>query len=318
MRKYHLRIKIILLCLYLFTSAVSAQQYVVPGGQVVGIELDNDHVIVTAVDDLYRLKKNQMQPGDEIIAINGKKVKNVNDIKSELMCSDGAVDLKVMRGGQIKAFKMVPEATAQGPKLGVYLKQGVSGIGTLTWYDPQNGSFGALGHGVNDRCGKLMEISDGKVFSANVISIKRGISGTPGQLHGAADVMIGELNENRNSGVFGKLNVTADSKPMEVASFEEIQTGTAKIRCTVESDVPQEYFVEILKIYPDADNGGKNLLIKVKDQRLLDATGGIVQGMSGSPIIQNGKIIGAVTHVFTNDPTKGYGIYIGNMLNHAK
>ena len=272
----------------------------VPVGQVVGIEIGNDRLTVAAVDDVLGLsaKKAGLKIGDELREINGCPIKCAEDVQQALLKSDGRVTVTVLRGGQVHVIHMNPEITAQGPKLGVYLRQGVSGIGTVTWYDPETGDFGALGHGVNGKQGSLIEMTHGQVYAASVISVRKGETGAPGQLMGTMRQVLGELTYNTQEGVFGKL--ARDSfagEAIPTASWQEITTGSAVIRSTVGRGETRDYSVEILKIYPNGQNGQRNLLLKVTDPALLEKTGGIVQGMSGSPILQNGKLIGAVTHV---------------------
>ena len=201
--------------------------------------------------------------------------------------------------------------------MGVYLKQGITGVGTVTWYDPESGNFGALGHGVNDPDGKLIAMEQGEVYQATVLSVKTGKSGTPGQLMSAVTGtgVIGNLSKNTVQGVFGNAQLSGNEEMLPVGQKEDVHTGSATIRSTVAGNQVQEYSVEVLKVYPNSGPTGRNMLLKVTDPDLLAATGGIVQGMSGSPIIQDGKLVGAVTHVLVNDPTTGYGIFIENMLD---
>jgi stage IV sporulation protein B len=203
--------------------------------------------------------------------------------------------------------------------LGVYLRQGVTDIGTVTWYDPDSGRFGALGHGVNGSDGCLVDMTGGNAYRAGVQSVKRGRAGQPGQLIGTVTEPdpLGILEKNTVQGVFGYCDAGWLGSACPVAEKEEIQTGPAVILSTVRDKTPREYSVEILKIYAGDREDGRNMLIRVTDPELLAATGGIVQGMSGSPIIQDGKLVGAVTHVLVNDPTTGYGIFIENMLDAA-
>ena len=184
-------------------------------------------------------------------------------------------------------------------------------------YDPETDTFATLGHAVNDGKGNLLKMSRGQAYPATVVSVQKGRTGTPGQLKGALDtnVLLGKLTGNTERGVFGTAPDAWQGDAIPVASCQEIQTGSAVIRATVSDGAPRDYSVEIVRIYPKSRADGRNLLIKVTDPALLAATGGIVQGMSGSPIIQNGKLIGAVTHVLVNDPTTGYGIFIENMLD---
>ena len=204
--------------------------------------------------------------------------------------------------------------------MGVYLRQGISGIGTVTFYDPQTGMFGTLGHGVSDAAGSLLRMTRGNAYSANVLSVKRGKTGDPGQLKGGVESMavFGSLLKNTPQGVFGMTHFGWEGEAIATADYEEITPGPACVRCQVEGEDVREYSVEILRCYPRTRTDGRNFLIRITDPALLECTGGIVQGMSGSPIIQNGKLVGAVTHVLVNDPTRGYGIFIENMLEAAE
>ena len=193
-------------------------------------------------------------------------------------------------------------------------------MGTVTWYDPATGAFGALGHGVNSGNGELLRIRQGSVYEATILWVNQGKVGTPGQLMGALNGQkpLGTIEKNTSQGVFGKLEQPVQGEALPVAQWEQVHTGEATIRSTVENQKTREYSVEILKIYPESGEEGRNFLIKITDPTLLSQTGGIVQGMSGSPLIQDGRLIGAVTHVLVNDPTTGYGIFIENMLEAAE
>ena len=311
----------LVLCLWLLVQTVSAELLLVPGGQVVGLQLKNDTVTVTAFDGTLGgpAKDAGLQVGDRIVRIDAQTVCSAEDIRQALSRSDGEVDLRILRNGKTKTLHVQPVITDEGPRLGVYLKEGITGIGTVTWYDAQTGQFGALGHGVSDPEGKLVTMESGGVFSALVQSVRKGQAGEPGQLMGTLTDRepIGVLDRNRAQGVFGKLETAPAAQPLPVSSADQVRPGPATIRSTVADTQVQEYSVEILKIYPHSGATGRNMLLKITDERLLSATGGIVQGMSGSPIIQNGKLVGAVTHVLVNDPTTGYGIFIENMLDAA-
>lgn len=309
------------LCLYALPFDAMAADYLIPVGQVIGLELRNDTVSVAAFDDLLgaQAKSAGLQIGDEIIDIDGTIIDDAEDVRLALEHSDGQVRLRILRDEQERELCLTPQITTDGPRLGVYLRQGITGIGTVTWYDPASGQFGTLGHGVNDANGELVEMTSGKAYPASVLSVKRGKCGEPGQLRGGVDGQqaLGDLKKNTQRGVFGSADTPWNGKTMEVASCDEVRTGAATIRSTIDGKEVREYSVEILKIYPEKRHEGRNMLIRVTDPALLEATGGIVQGMSGSPIIQNGKLVGAVTHVLVNDPTTGYGIFIENMLDAA-
>lgn len=321
MKKIANRIAAAMLLLLLLPQTANAAQLLVPGGQVVGLELGDNTVIIAAFDEALgeNAQHAGLQVGDEIIGINGTPIRSAEDVRSALTHSDGAVLLSVERDGKNYQFRFTPEITGQGPRLGVYLRQGVTGIGTVTWYDPESGEFGTLGHGVNNAKGSLLQMVRGSAYSARVLSVKKGKAGVPGQLMGTLDAQtpLGSLASNTSQGVFGTLKAPWKGEAVPIGKTEEIHAGPAVIRSTVNGNSVQEYSVEILKIYPKSRENGRNLLIRITDPALLEATGGIVQGMSGSPIIQDGKLIGAVTHVLVNDPTTGYGIFIENMLNAA-
>ena len=309
------------LCLYLMPLKVMAADYLIPVGQVVGLELRNDTVSVAAFDEILgsEARSAGLQIGDEIIDIDGKPVDDAEDVRLALERSDGQVRLRILRDEKERELCLTPQITSDGPRLGVYLRQGITGIGTVTWYDPESGRFGTLGHGVNDSHGDLVEMTSGKAYPASVLSVKRGKCGDPGQLRGGVDGQeaLGKLEKNTMRGVFGSADTGWTGQAMEVASCDEIRTGSATVRSTINGKEVRDYSVEILKIYPEKRQEGRNMLIRVTDPALLETTGGIVQGMSGSPLIQDGKLIGAVTHVLVNDPTTGYGIFIENMLDAA-
>lgn len=321
MKKFTRLIALMLLCMSMMTVPGWAAEYLIPVGQVIGLELSDDTVTVAALetdaDSMARLAG--LQVGDRIVDIDGKTIRCAEDVRRALHCSKGSISMKIRRQGKEQVLRILPAITKEGPKLGIFLKQGVTGIGTVTWYDPESGKFGTLGHGVNDPQGNLVKMVSGTVYDARVVGVIRGQSGKPGQLQGAvtATAVLGQLEKNTAQGVFGRVQPFWDGSAMEVAQTKEICTGPAVIRSTVEGQMPRDYSVEILKIYPNSGSSGRNLMLKVTDPALLEATGGIVQGMSGSPIIQDGKLVGAVTHVLVNDPTRGYGIFIENMLDAA-
>lgn len=320
MKKLANRCVFALISLFLFSINVSAADYLIPVGKVIGLELSEGSVTVAAFDDALPAAKDAgLHIGDEIRSIDGQSVDSAEDVRKALNCSDGCVDLVISRSGKEQTISLEPEITSEGPRLGVYLRQGITGIGTVTWYDPDTDTFGTLGHGVNDGKGALLKMTRGNAYPATVVAVQKGKAGQPGQLKGALEnrQLLGTLSGNTSQGVFGTAPDAWEGEPMEVASFSDIHTGAATIRSTVTDGEPQDYSVEILKIYPKSRSDGRNLLLKVTDPELLETTGGIVQGMSGSPIMQDGKIIGAVTHVLVNDPTTGYGIFIENMLDAA-
>lgn len=310
----------IVLCFSLPLTAQAAQ-LLIPGGQIIGLQLQNGTVTVAAFDDALGANARDagIQIGDELLSINGNPISCAQDVRNALGSQQSPVTVSIRRNNRQKSVELTPQQTKEGPRLGLYLKQGITGIGTLSWYNPETKTFGTLGHGVNDSRGVLLNMTKGTAYHGQVLSVKKGLCGEPGLLKGSADALdiCGQLLRNTPQGVFGISKEGWQGEPLPVAAFEDVKPGAATIRSTVADSTVREYSVEILKIYPEDRADGRNFLLKVKDQALLSATGGIVQGMSGSPIIQDGKLIGAVTHVLVNSPDTGYGIYIQNMLDAA-
>lgn len=305
--------------LYILPVTVSAVQTLIPVGKVVGLELRSDCVTVADFDENSNAQGAGVRVGDRLLSIDGQPIHSPQDVGQALRQSKGSVQLLLQRGEELKTVRISPTITQDGPKLGIYLRQGVTGIGTVTYYDPNSKTFGILGHGVNDNSGKLLSLTSGNVYRAQVSSVRKGRCGEPGQLMGAliSQEPIGQLRRNTAQGVFGPCSLPFTAQALPVGASDTVKTGNATILSNVSGESVQEYSVEILKIYPASRQNGRNMLIRVTDPQLLETTGGIVQGMSGSPIIQNGHLIGAVTHVLVNDPTTGYGIFIENMLDAA-
>ena len=306
---------------FCLTVTANATQMLIPVGQVVGLELVDNTVTVASFDEELgqAAQKAGLKVGDRIVSVNGQAVENVDDVRYALDRADGPVELAVQRSKKSDTLRIEPTITPEGPKLGVYLKQGVTGVGTVTWYDPDNKKFGTLGHGVNNARGELLNMVSGSAYKAAVVSVRKGECGAPGQLMGSLKeaTPIGTLYKNTNRGVFGTADTGWSGESLPIGTAADVKAGPATIRSTVAGESTREYSVEILKVYPNAGEAGRNMLLRITDPDLLNTTGGIVQGMSGSPIIQNGKLIGAVTHVLVNDPTTGYGIFIENMLDAA-
>lgn len=300
---------------------VRAAEALTPVGSVIGLQLRDGTVTVAAYDDILggSARDAGLKIGDVLLKIDGAPVTEAVDVRAALENAGQTLTLTVRRGVKEVELTMAPVESGGEKKLGVYLRQGVAGIGTVTFYDPATDTFGALGHGVSDPRGGILEMSQGYAYPAVIQDVKKGAAGEPGQLKGQAvgsDPM-GVLSRNTPQGIFGRMNGGFPGDTVPLAEYGEIHTGPAAIRSTVSGDQVREYSVEILKIYPEDRPDGRNFLLKVTDPALLEATGGIVQGMSGSPILQDGKFVGAVTHVLVGDATVGYGIYIGNMLNAA-
>lgn len=321
MKKLTFRLAVICLVTFFTVQSVSAAELLIPVGKVIGLQIKDDRVTVEGFDDSLGVDAQAagLQAGDQILSIDDIPIHCAEDIRKALNRSDGDVEIKIRRGKLTKELEVSPAVTGSGPKLGIYLKEGITGIGTVTYYDPDTGTFGALGHGVNDPGGDLVVMTQGFAFSAVVDTVRKGRSGEPGQLMGSVTdpQPIASLSKNTPQGVFGSGDRLFPGDPLPVAAVSEIKPGPAAIRSTIANGTVREYSVEILKIYPGSGDDGRNMVLKITDPTLLETTGGIVQGMSGSPIIQNGKLVGAVTHVLVNDPTTGYGIFIENMLDAA-
>ena len=282
MKKTAIRLMAILLLFCTVTISAEAAGYLIPGGQVIGLQLSDDSVTVAAFDFTMEAgRKGGLQIGDEIISIDGKQVDCTADVRNALLRSDGQVELVIRRQKENRTLTICPEITADGPKLGVFLKEGVTGIGTVTWYDPDSGNFGTLGHGVHSATGKLLEMVSGTVYDAQVLSVKSGQAGAPGQLKGGIDsaAPLGVLKKNTARGVFGVSSSGWQGQALPVADSGSIRPGNATIFSTVDGKQVGQYTVEIVKVYPNSDDTGRNMLIRVTDPKLLAITGGIVQGM---------------------------------------
>ncbi|MCD7733818.1 MAG: SpoIVB peptidase [Clostridiales bacterium] len=305
-------------------------RYLVPVGHTVGIKLFSRGVMVVALSDVTTREGSSspardcgLKTGDIITSINGQQVNSIEEVQSAVQDSGGSLDIQASRSGrELSLTAQAAACLADGSyRLGAWVRDSMAGIGTVTFYDPETGVFAALGHGINDvDTGLLMPLQSGAVMPSVVSGLIRGEQGIPGELHGSFDLTqdLGQLTANTDWGVFGIAGEGCfDGEAVEVAAAREVRTGAAAILANVEGDTVEEYAVEILRVYPSGGDQHRSLLLQVTDQRLLDATGGIVQGMSGSPILQNGKLVGAVTHVLVNDPTRGYGILIEDMLEAA-
>ena len=306
----------------------------VPVGKTVGVTaiLKGIRVINTAefetVDgkSISPAEKAGIRSGDTILKINGKDINSAAEL-SAMTNKIGGEKMRItfLHNGAETNAELQAEKNSDDGKfcIGVWIKDSSSGIGTMTFYDPESKFFGALGHGMctDD---KLTEISGGSILDAEIASIRQGEKGAPGELIGIfteSSTKLGEIISNTDVGIFGKLedngNEACQGDAIEVASRDEVNEGSATILSNINDSQVEEFDVEIQKINKDK-NDSKGMIIKIIDPDLLEKTGGIVQGMSGSPILQNGKIVGAVTHVFVNDPTRGYGIFIENMLAEAE
>lgn len=310
-------------------AAVSRK--VIPLGKAVGIKLFSDGVLVVGLSPVeteegasYPGRDCGLKAGDVITHINGGEVDTIEQVQALVTsCEDEPLTIQAVRGQRQLQLTAAAVENSQGVwQLGVWLRDSMAGIGTMTFYDPASGVFGALGHGINDvDTAMLMPLESGSIMPASVSEVKRGESGAPGELHGQFDLTrdLGTLYANTNLGIFGQMPkevVGGAVEPVEVATRDQVETGPATILSNIRGDEVEEFAVRITHIYPEGD-GTRSMMVEVTDQSLLAATGGIVQGMSGSPILQNGRLVGAVTHVLVNDPTRGYGILADNMLRQA-
>ena len=301
----------------------SSARMLVPVGHTVGIKLFARGVLVVKLSDGGTPAKScGLQTGDVIVKCGGVSVTSTEQFQTLLQENGGdATDLQVRREGESVTLSVSPQQNDQGQyAIGAWIRDSMAGIGTMTYYDPESGAFGALGHGITDvDTAQLMPFSSGSILPSTVKAVKKGAAGQAGELRGDFDLTqdLGTLSANTSAGVFG--TVEADgfaanlSQALPVAAASEVRTGPAVILSNVEGDNVQEYDVEILQIVSNSADG-RDLVLSVTDPELIAATGGIVQGMSGSPILQDGKFVGAVTHVLLNDPTKGYGILMETML----
>lgn len=301
----------------------SSARMLVPVGHTVGIKLFARGVLVVKLSDGGTPAKScGLQTGDVIVKCGGVSVTSTEQFQTLLQENGGdATDLQVRREGESVTLSVSPQQNDQGQyAIGAWIRDSMAGIGTMTYYDPEIGAFGALGHGITDvDTAQLMPFSSGSILPSTVKAVKKGAVGQAGELRGDFDLTqdLGTLSANTAAGVFG--TVEADgfaanlSQALPVAAASEVRTGPAVILSNVEGDNVQEYDVEILQIVSNSADG-RDLVLSVTDPELIAATGGIVQGMSGSPILQDGKFVGAVTHVLLNDPTKGYGILMETML----
>ncbi len=315
---------------------VVEEEQVIPCGFQVGIYLETNGVMVVGTARMADTQGKVVEPaaeivrsGDYITAVDGIAIMSKDDLISCVKnCNGNAITLTVNRNGESLEESLYPVEVENGEyKLGIWVRDDAQGIGTMT-YVKADGSFGALGHGVSDvDTGKLLEASSGKLYPAKILSIVKGESGSPGGLSGVIEYqeshMLGTIQTNCEQGIYGTASdelyglceeYCCDAY-MDIAFKQEVELGAAQVRCEIDG-VIQDYQIQITKLDNSPGNVNKGMEIRVVDEALLQETNGIVQGMSGSPILQNGKLIGAVTHVFVNDSTKGYGIFIENMLEN--
>lgn len=314
-------------------ATVLPQIEVVPCGMAVGVTMETKGIMVLGTgfvtneeSQVCEPSKGMLKSGDFILKAGGQEMTSKEDL-IEVVKNNGEkkMDFEIERKGENKTIQITPVFSKEDQccKIGVWVRDSTQGIGTLTFYDPQTNFFGALGHGVYDIDTKeLMSIKEGRITPSSISEVKKGEKGVPGELMGkvGGKETLGTIEKNTEVGLYGFVNeegktfLNQKNEAMPIAMQQEVQEGPATILSNIEGNEIKEYAIEIENVSRFGNNDSKGMTIKITDEALLKNTGGIVQGMSGSPIIQNGKLIGAVTHVFVQDPTKGYGIFIENML----
>ncbi|WP_459481906.1 SpoIVB peptidase [Clostridium saccharoperbutylacetonicum] len=306
-----------------------------PGGNPIGVRVNSQGVLVVGYSEIEVDNKKEESPGkacgleigDVILKVNGEDMENSLDLlKTIKECDNGNIKVDLLRNGEniTKNVHLIKENN-KDYKIGLWIRDSTAGVGTMTFYDSNTKKFGALGHPITDcDTNEPFLIKKGDLLESSIISVRRGERGAPGELKGIflhEDNPTGKIEKNTQSGIFGEIvnseMIKKYSKPLKIGFRDEISLGKASIITTIDENGPQEFDIEIEKVLNQSTANSKSMLIKITDPRLLQKTGGIVQGMSGSPIIQNNKIIGAVTHVLINKPDTGYGIYIEWMLQDA-
>ena len=302
-------------------------------GAAVGIYMQTKGVLIIDTGEILSESgeteepaRDIVKPGDYIVSFNQNRIKCKQDLLEDLADLDGeSVTLKVRRGKETIPLSLTPVKDEEGKyKLGIWVRDDTQGIGTLTYVD-EEGRFGALGHGISDvDTGELLSIADGNLYDAQILGIRKGEKGNPGELSGLiryeAGNILGEISENRKNGIFGTMEASQlknmNLEKVPIGYKQDLKTGPASVFCCTDGEV-KEYAAEITRIDLNHEDSNKSFVIQITDKELLEKTGGIVQGMSGSPVLQNGKLFGAVTHVFVQDSTSGYGIFIENMMDVA-
>lgn len=311
---------------------VTQRSYVIPGGTAFGLRLYTNGVVIVGMDPVETkegsvnpAKEAGLKEGDVLISVDGHPVSRNEEVSQIFKgCGGNALTLRIRRGAEEMEVKFQPACSASDGKFraGLWIRDSSAGVGTLTFYDPESRVFAGLGHAICDvDTGEEMPLLAGDIVEAHINGCYKGSKGAAGELCGVfGSKVMGTLTVNGNTGVYGFMNSTSalTGKPVPVALRQEVKTGPAQIISTVEGDTPRYYDVEITKIYSGSGDQGKNMIVEVTDPELIEKTGGIVQGMSGSPILQNGMLVGAVTHVFVNNPLQGYAIFADTMLETAE
>ena len=314
-----------LLCLT-FSSKTFAYS-VIPCGEAIGVIVQTKGVLVTGTAKVIDENGNSTNPakkagiikGDRIVSVNNLQINTAEELARLISQSEGKIELTVMRNNRQKVLPITPVNTTTGLKLGMFVKDSTAGIGTITFIDPVTQIYSGLGHGICDPdTNTILPITGGSILKCELKAPTKGKPGLPGELNGEfIDKIEGTIQSNTQAGISGVLNKAPQATAVEVCPPEQVTTGDAYIFSQIDENGVGRFSIKILSIDPD-DKNGKNMTVEITDEYLISKTGGIVQGMSGSPIIQNGRIIGAITHVFVNNPKKGYGIFINNMLQTTR
>ena len=322
-KKFFLMLLISLLIIPINVFAYSNK--LILGGQNIGIEVKTKGILVIGlyeINDKLVAESSGIQPGDYIVKVNNNSINSISDFTDQINKDDDKTQIDIEYIRKSKSYQGTLDIINQNGeyKTGLYVKDTINGIGTLTFIDPNTKTFGALGHEIADKnTNEVLNVGDGSIYYSYITGISKSINGNPGEKQANYDTQkkYGIINENTTKGIFGNYisNINSDNL-YEVAQTNEIQTGKASIFTVIDGENVESFEIEIEKI--NSKDNTKNIVFKITDERLLNLTGGIVQGMSGSPIVQNNKIIGAVTHVLVNDCTRGYGIFITNMLQEAE
>ena len=314
-----------LLACALLTCAACAK-VVVPGGHTVGVALKTGGAVVIGTADVGSspspARLAGLKGGDVIVSVDGVRPNDAAQLTGLL--HEGQCRVSYMRNGKTHDAMITPVYSEGAYRLGAWVRDGAAGIGTLTFYDPETGELGALGHPVTDAdAGIVLPVTEGTIYQNVIVGIDKGKRGSPGEMLGQFydGEKLGSVDLNGASGVFGKVETIPENAlypaGIETADPEEVHTGKAELLCTVDGEGIKKFSCEIVDIDRRMSDTNRAFTIRITDEKLISATGGIVQGMSGSPIIQDCKLVGAVTHVLVNDPTRGYGIFIENMLEAA-
>ncbi len=310
---------------------VISKTKVIPMGNAIGMKLYTDGVLVVGMSEIEGKKPYEnsgIKEGDRIVQIDKKAIDNTEDLMEAVnKCSGKEISVKYIRDNTTITTSIKPiKNSGNQYKIGLWVRDAAAGVGTLTFYEPSSGMFGTLGHGIIDvDTSELIKIANGELVTTNILNITKGKKGDPGEIRGTIESghTIGNIDKNTSFGVFGTLNKTPyiniqNNDEIEVALREEIKIEDAQIICELENGKREKYNIKIQKVFLNNNKDNKSMLIKITDEKLLEKTGGIIQGMSGAPIIQNGKFIGAVTHVLVNDPTIGYGVFADIMIKQMR